>query len=51
MEKILISAGFIIMGISVVVVGAYVHVGPIFGTFILGIIILLLGAIKKEMHD
>lgn len=50
MEKILISAGFIIMGISVVV-GAYVHVGPIFGTFILGIIILLLGAIKKEMHD
>lgn len=50
MEKILISAGFIIIGISVIV-GAYIHIGPIFGTFILGIIILLLGIIKKNWDD
>ena len=50
MEKILISVGFIIIGISVII-GAYIHIGPIFGTFILGFIILLLGIIKKNWDD
>ena len=50
MEKILISVGFIIIGISVIV-GAYIHIGPIFGTFVLGLTILLLGIIKKNWDD
>ncbi len=53
MKRILINLGIFIIGLSLVI-GAFVHVGPIFGTFALGIVLVVFGAcglLEKEADD